>query len=159
MPLLNSRNEIGAIENHIFFFDEIREILGNTDMADLRPHATIHRGITSYSFCYEKEGTYGTITNMMGIVLITLYKKGPQEKWNRTQIINGNGTIEAKDQYVTSVVGNELNYILKTAQEVSKSMSDKHRQKIIYKLKTVGDKIEDYSVYTDWISDHNINKG
>lgn len=127
-------------------------------MADLRPHATIHRGITSYSFCYEKEGTYGTITNMMGIILITLYKKGPQEKWNRTQIINGNGTIEAKDQDVRSVVGSELNYILKTGQEASKSMSNKRKEKIIDKLKTVGDKIEDYSVYKDWISDHNIKK-
>lgn len=94
----------------------------------------------------------------MRIVLITLYKKGLQEKWNRTQIINGNGTIEAKDQYVTSVVGNELNYILKTAQEASKSMSDKQRQKIIDKLKTAEDKIEHYSVYKDWISDYNLKK-
>lgn len=157
--LLNFRNEIGTIENHIFFFDEIREISGSTDMGDLSPHATIHRGISSYTFCYEKDGTYGTITNMMGIILITLYKKGEQENWNRTKIINANGTIEAKDQHIISVIGNELNHILKTAQEASKSMSDKQKQKIINKLKTVGDKIEDYSVFKDWVSDHNINKG
>lgn len=42
---------------------------------------TEHRGITSYTFCFEDDGIYWTITNMMGIVLITLYKKGNQEKW------------------------------------------------------------------------------
>lgn len=49
--LCSDRGDIRAIEHHIFFFDEIREITGNTEMAKLRLHATFHRGINSYTFC------------------------------------------------------------------------------------------------------------
>lgn len=156
--LLNNRNNIEAIEHHIFFFDEIREITGNTEMAELRPHVTFHRGIISYTFCFEDDGTYGTITNMMGIVLITLYKKGSREKWERTQILNGIGSIEAKDQLITSVVGNEFTNILKTTQSASNSLSEKQMEKIVENLKNKADKIKDYPVFQDWLSDRELHK-
>lgn len=156
--LLNSRNNIESIEHHIFFFDRIREITGNAEIADLRPHVTFHRGINSYTFCFEDDGTYGTITNMMGIVLITLYKKGCQEKWERTQIQNGIGSIEAKDQRITSVVGNEFTHILRTAQAASNCISEKQMGKIVEKLKNKADKIKDYPVFLDWQSDHELFK-
>ncbi|MDQ0175953.1 hypothetical protein [Bacillus chungangensis] len=155
--LLNSRNDIEAIEHHIFFFDEIREITGNTEMAELRPHVTFHRGIISYTFCFEDDGTYGTITNMMGIILITLYKKGSREKWERTQILNGIGSIEAKDQLITSVVGNEFMNILKTTQSASNSISEKQMGKIVENLKNKADKIKVYPVFQDWLSDRELH--
>lgn len=151
--LLNLRSDIGAIEHHIFFFDEIREISGKTEMKILKPHATFHRGIISYTFCYEEENTYGTITNMMGIILITLYRKGGQEEWNRTQIMNGNGCIEAKNQHVKSVVGNEFEFIIKTAQAASDSMSDKQKEKIGDNLKAKANRVKDYPIFQDWLSD------
>lgn len=156
--LLNSRNNIEAIEHHIFFFEEIREITGNTEMAELRPHLTFHRGIISYTFCFEDDGTYGTITNMMGIVLITLYKKGSRENWERTQILNGIGSIEAKDQRITSVVGNEFTNILKSAQAASSSISEKQMEKIVENLKSKANKIKDYPVFQDWLSDRELYK-
>ncbi|MPM67090.1 hypothetical protein SDC9_114007 [bioreactor metagenome] len=156
--LLNSRNNIEDIEHHIFFFDEIRKITGNTDMAELRPHVIFHRGINSYTFCCEDEGTYGTITNMLGIVLITLYKKGSRENWERTRILNGDGCIEAKDQQITSVVGNEFMNILKIAQSTSNSISDKQMGKIVANVENKADKIKDYSVFQDWLSDRELYK-
>lgn len=156
--LLNNRNNIDTIEHHVFFFDEIREITGNTDMAELRPHTTFHRGITSYTFCFEDNDTYGTITNMMGIVLITLYKKGIEEKWERTEISNGIGSIEAKDQQITSVVGNEFTNILKTAQSASDLISEKQMEKIVENLKSKADKMKDYPIFQDWLSDNELNK-
>lgn len=156
--LLKNQNNIKTIEHHLFFFDEIREITGNIEMAGLRPHVTFHRGITSYTFCFEDDGTYGTITNMMGIVLITLYKKGNREKWERTEVLNGIGSIEAKDQHITSVVGNEFTNILKIAQSASDSISEKQIEKIVDNLKNKADKIKDYPVFQDWKSDCELNK-
>ena len=96
--LRGKRNDLGKIENHIFFFDDIKELsVGASNFADLKPHATFHRGIGSYTFCYEDEKTYGTLTNMMGVILVTLYHKGQREVWNNTEILNGVGRIEAKD--------------------------------------------------------------
>lgn len=156
--LLNERNDIRTIEHHIFFFEEIKEISGNTEMAGLRPHAIFHRGIQSYTFCYEEDRTYGTITNMMGIMLITLYSKGSHEQWDRTQIINGIGRIEGKDQHITSVVGNEFTNMLKTAQSASDSMSDKQKEKIVENLKAKAGQIKDYPIFEDWISDRELDK-
>lgn len=155
MPL--NQRLLRAIEHHIFFFEEIREISGNTEMATLNPHVTFHRGINSYTFCFEDDGTYGTITNMMGIVVITLYQKGSREKWERTQILNGVGYIEAKDQHITSAVGNEFTHILKTAQVASDSMSEKQKEKIVENLKKKADKIKDYPIFQDWMNDRELH--
>lgn len=156
--LLNGRNDIKAIEHHIFFFNEIREITGNIEMAGLRPHVTFHRGIISYTFCSGDDGTHGTITNMMGIVLITLYKKGSREKWEGTQILNSIGSIEVKNQLITSVVGNEFTNILKTTQSATNSISEKQMGKIVENLKNKADKIKDYPVFQDWLSDRDLQK-
>lgn len=69
-------NDLGKIENHIFFFDGIKELsVGESNFADLKTHATFHRGIGSYTFCYEDKKTYGTLTNMLGVILITFYQR------------------------------------------------------------------------------------
>ena len=157
--LLHQRCDIEKIENHIFFFDEISEISrkGDMDISKLRPHATFHRGIASYSFCYEKDGTYGTITNMMGVVILTFYRLGEKEKWENTKIINGNGNIQAKDQFITSVVGNEFTHIMKTAEAASDSMSQVQQEKIMERLKKAGELVKDSQVYQDWMSDERIS--
>ena len=157
--LLHKKCDIDKIENHIFFFDEISEISGkgDVDISKLRPHATFHRGISSYSFCYEKDGTYGTITNMMGVVILTFYRLGGKEKWENTKIINGNGNIQAKDQFITSVVGNEFTHIMKTAEAASHSMSQVQQQKIMERLKKAGELVKDSQVYQDWMSDERIS--
>lgn len=128
--LREKRNDLGKIENHIFFFDDIKELsVGASNFADLKPHATFHRGIGSYTFCYEDEKTYGTLTNMMGVILVTLYHKGQREVWNNTEILNGVGRIEAKDQQIQSVFGNELIHIMETAKKASEAMSVAQQKK------------------------------
>lgn len=152
--LWGKRSDLNNIENHIFFFDDIRELsVGARNIADLKPHTTIHRGISSYTFCNEQEKTYVTLTNMLGIMLITIYHKGTREIWENTQIVNGIGRIEAQDQHIQSIVGNELLEMLKTVEKASKSMSDVQQKKIEEKMKKVGADIKSYSVYEDWKKD------
>lgn len=159
--LLKRRNDIGKIENHIFFFDDVAELSGNVDkidISDLRPNTTFHRGISSYTFCYESEKTYGTITNMLGIILLTFYHLGVEEKWINTKIVNGNGTIAAKDQHITSVVGNEFTNIMMTAQKAFEAMSQTQKDKIERRVRSAGDSFKDSAVYRDWVNDLQIAK-
>lgn len=158
--LLGNRSDIGSIENHLFFFDYIGEMSKNyADIVKgLRPHTTIHRGISSYSFAYEEVGTYGTITNMMGIVLVTFYQKGKEEVWENTLITNTEGTIQARDQYLQSSVGNDLTHIMKETQRSGDKLSKKQRQKIHDRIKDVGDKIDEYDIYKDMIHDTRLNR-
>lgn len=157
--LLHNRNDTGSIENHIFFFDDVAGITGSVEgvnIADLRPNTTFHRGISSYTFCYEHEKTYGTITNMLGIILLTFYHLGVEEKWENTAITNGVGFIEAKDQRIQSVVGNEFTHIMITAQRAADNMSQVQRDKIVERLKKAGDDVKASAVYQDWMNDQSI---
>lgn len=155
--LQGKRSDIGNIENHIFFFDEIKELSsGASNLVDLRPHATFHRGIGSYTFCYEDEKTYGTLTNMLGVILITLYHKGQREVWNNTEIINSKGRIEARDQQIQSVFGNELIHIMETAKKASEAMSTAQQKKAKDRINAVGEDAKQYSVFQDWMSDMDL---
>jgi hypothetical protein len=54
--------------------------------------------------------------------------------------------IEAKDQHITSGVGNEFTNILKTAQAASDSMSEKQKEEIIENLKNKEDKMKSKTI-------------
>ncbi|MBI5990196.1 hypothetical protein H8J69_14660, partial [Clostridium perfringens] len=70
--LLNNREDIGLIENHIFFFDRVEEVVSKNDKTFyLSPHVTVHRSITSYSV--TSGDTIFTVSNLMGIIVVTLY--------------------------------------------------------------------------------------
>ena len=94
---------------------------------------------------------------MMGVVILTFYRLGGKEKWENTKIINGNGNIQAKDQFITSVVGNEFTHIMKTAEAASDSMSQVQQEKIMERLKKAGELVKDSQVYQDWMSDERIS--
>lgn len=153
--LTYKRSNIDSIENHIFFFDEIAKIENDTigKLKNARPHVTFHRGITSYTFCYEDNGTYGTITNMMGIIVFTFYRLGRDEIWENTKIENGSGIIRAKNQIIQSVAGNELINILQVVQSASDSMSQEQQQKIYNRIKKVNN-ISESQIYKDWKKDN-----
>ena len=126
------------------------------DIEDARPNETIHRSIASYTVCYESVETYVTFTNMMGIILLTFYKKGPEEQSSGTQIVNGAGSIFAKNQGLSSAVGNEFTYLMRQAQEASEKMSESQKQKTIERIKKAGDSFIHSKAYKDWVDDNNI---
>ena len=137
--LLKKQPNVAGIEHHIFFFEDIKSI--TNDLIDTRPHTTIHRSIGSYTFFNKELKTYATVTNMMGIILFTLYSKGKQENWVNTEIINGSGSIKAENQIIESVCGNELTEMLNNAKRAASEISEKQRALINERVQT---KIEDF---------------
>lgn len=124
-------------------------------MFSYSPHATIHRSVTSYTVTY-KNGTMFTISNLMGIIVITFYKKNCDEAWTNTQIYNNTGTLYAKNQNIRSVVGNEINFWLKSAQAQYEKMTDKQKEKIKQKIIDIGEDLKNYNIYQDYIDDINM---
>lgn len=153
--LLGNKTNIGNIEHHIFFFERIKSINSNSKFLTYNPHATIHRSVTSYTVCYEN-GTLMTISNLMGIIVVTFYKKNINEKWINTKIENGTGVLVAKNQNITSVVGNEISYWLESAKIQYESLSDKEKDKITKKLVDIGENIKNYNIYQDFVDDMNL---
>ena len=79
--LLGKRQDISDVQNHIFFFDRI-ETASNYDF-DKKPSVAMHRSITSYS-AYNGKTSF-TISNLMGIMIVTFYSMDPEEEWIKTQ--------------------------------------------------------------------------
>lgn len=90
--LLGKRQDVSDIQNHIFFFDRI-ESASNYDF-EKNPSVAMHRSITSYS-AYNGDTSF-TISNLLGIMIVTFYSMTEQEEWTNTQILNGSGTIAAR---------------------------------------------------------------
>lgn len=157
--LLKKRNDIGQIENHIFFFDRIKEVSGefSEEFKDLQPHVAIHRGIVSYTSCYEKVGTYFTITNMMGVIAVTLYKKSSEEQWINTKIENGKSNIKAKNQRMISVTANEFKSIMQELEKQKDKLDENQKDKIKMKVLSLGEDIKNYNIFKDIIDDKNID--
>lgn len=117
----------------------------------------MHRGIFSYTSCFEKEGTYFTITNMMGIIVVTLYKKNQEEQWVNTKIDIGKGNIKSNNQKVHSVVGNELQYIAEQIEKQVRKLDYKQKDIIIKKTTSIGKNIKKYDIFNDMLDDMNLN--
>ena len=154
--LLRRRTDLAEIEHHIFFFDRIMEVNEPADslFKTGRPHTTIHRSLTSYSG--YADNTVYTISNLMGIVVVTLYSKDPDEFWQRTQIKNGDGVIGAKDQRIQSRLGNEFHLWMEQCEAASNNISDRDQEKIIQRLKDLGADIKNYPIFQDIIDDRQL---
>ena len=96
------------------------------------------------------------IIPMMGIFLFTLYHKGNDEVWENTQIVNGVGNIEAKDQRITSVCGQEITRIMENAERSQEQLSDRQQEKIKQRLQKAADKIEKYPIWDDFKKDREL---
>lgn len=152
--LLGKRTDIEKIEHHIFFYEEIDSI--PDELKSMRPHASIHRSIGGYTAANEETKTYFTVTNMMGIFLFTLYSKGDEELWENTQVLNGNGIIEAKDQHIKSVCGQEIISMIKSAEETMEKLSEKQQQKINERFQKAIKTNKSFPILEDFKKDYNL---
>lgn len=149
--LLGLRKDIGNIEHNIFFFDRVQAV----SQANLKnANVAVHRAICSYSG--NCDNTVFTISNMMGIIAVTLYSVEPDEMWERTKIENGTGIIEAKDQNMTSRIGGEIQYWIEESDKTLDSLNEAQQQKIVQKLIDIGEDIKNYPIYQDFVDDKNL---
>lgn len=150
--LLGKRQDIDTIENHIFFFDWIQSIQ-NLD-ASQHPSVAMHRSISSYTAYNGK--TAFTVSNLMGILVVTFYSMDANESWVNTKIEVGNGTIEAKNQEMVSVVGQEIQHWMSQAEKAQQNLSETQRKKIQDKMQALGDDIKNYPIFQDWVDDASL---
>ena len=116
----------------------------------------MHRSITSYS-AYNGKTSF-TISNLLGIMIVTFYSMEEQEEWTNTQILNGRGTIVAENQGIKSVVGQEIQHWMNEAENAKTNLSDNQKNKILEKMKKVGNGIRDYAIFQDFIDDEILKR-
>lgn len=152
--LLGKRQDVADIQNHIFFFDRIKSA-SNYDFGK-NPSVAMHRSISSYT-AYNGKTSF-TISNLMGILIVTFYSMSEEEEWTSTQVINGTGTIVAKNQGIRSVVGQEIQYWMDEAEKAKNLLSENQRNKILKKMQNLGDGIKDYAIFQDLLDDEILRR-
>lgn len=152
--LLGKRNDVGSIEHHLFFFEDIATI--TDELKGLQPHVSIHRSVCGYSAANEETKTYYSFTNMMGVILFTLYNKGQGEVWENTQVFNKAGVIEAKNQHITSVCGQEIEKIMHDSEASKDKISQKQQEKIKERLQKAAQNITQYPIFNDFKKDREL---
>lgn len=147
--LLGKRTELGDIQNHVFFLDQVLFTHGLD--ASLNPNVIMHRSITSYSVCVGK--TLLTLSKLMGILIITFYAMDSNEIWVNTKVELGNGVLKVANQYMDSVVGEEIPRWMEQGADAQQNLSEKQRKKIEEKMRALGDDILNYPIIQDWLND------
>lgn len=104
---------------------------------------------------FEQAAAYRKV-NGQYVRKVTLYHKGQREVWNNTEILNGVGRIEAKNQQIQSIFGNELIHIMETAKKASEAMSVAQQKKAEDRIKAAGEDVKNYSVFQDWMNDMDL---
>lgn len=152
--LLGKRSDLEGIEHHIFFFDRVDAVenIPNSDEINL----IVHRMIRSYTG--YQVNTIFTISDLCGILVITLYQKDDCEKWENTEIVNSEGTIIAKDQHIEGLVGNEIAYWCEDAQKMKKELPESDFDRMVKKLQEIGEDIKNFPIYQDVEDDRNLRK-
>ena len=147
--LLGKRKDIDTIENHILFFDRIKY---TQDLdASQHPSIVMHRSTSSYTVYNGK--TSFTISNLMGILIVTFFSMDTNECWSNTKIEIETGTFEAKNQKIVSVVGQEIQHWMNQTKEAQKNISETQQKKILEKIQALGDDIKNYPIFQDWMDD------
>ena len=153
--LLSKRQDIGSIEHHIFFFDRIVKVdTADSILKNGRPHTIIHRSLTTYSGYLDN--TIYTVSNLMGIVVVTLYSKDNDEEWKGTQVFNETNTLVAVKQMVSSRLGNEFSFWIEQSEQALNIISEETEQKILKRITDLEDGIKDYAIYQDIVDDFQL---
>lgn len=154
--LLGKRAEIGNIEHHIFFFEDIDTI--SDELKELQPHVSIHRSICGYTAANEATKKYFTFTNMMGYLCLHFIIREKMKSGKTHKLLMVLGVSKQKTRELQVCVGKKITKIMENAERSQEQLSDRQQEKIKQRLQKAADKIEKYPIWDDFKKDRNYKK-
>ncbi len=152
--LMGKSEDVGSIQNHLFFFEDLVSI--PEEYKGLKLHMSVLGSQGSYTVHNHTAGTHATFTNMMGILLFTIYSFGDEEKWENTQINIDNGIISAGDQHVTSTLGMEIQFLAESFEKAKAKLNKKTKDNIATTIEKNKDKIPGSRMLKIMLKDLNL---
>lgn len=149
--LLGERQDLGEIENHVFFFNPIETASDET--ADLNLHTIFGSSIFGYTFISYDHDSYYVFLNLQGLVLVTIIKAAEQESWKNTLVHNEGSFDPNKPQYITTPLFSEIEYLAQERKQSMEQMSDKQREKILEAIKRDPEKFKNSKAFQRMLND------
>ncbi|GFN34168.1 hypothetical protein PCURB6_44280 [Paenibacillus curdlanolyticus] len=137
--LLGKRNDIGDIENHIFFFDTIERT--TDEIVSHNPHVFFRTSSFGYTFITYGYGEgYYVYSNLAGILICTIIKKSDEDKWENTLIHLNQGTMKTPQYVKSPLMGEAMEYMKEYSSK--QEMSEKQKQIVLEQMKKDPDRVK-----------------
>jgi hypothetical protein len=112
--LLNKRDNIGEIENHIFVM--AGPMTANPDLKDSRPNVFFRTSAFGYTlFDFDSGGCY-VYANLAGILICTVIQKGKEDVWNNTFVQPNGGSINGAPHISSVLIDIIMQFSIKHAK-------------------------------------------
>ncbi|GLH64483.1 hypothetical protein [Parageobacillus sp. G301] len=154
--LLGRRNDISKIENHIFFFDDIKR----TDkvIADADPHTFFRHSSFGYTVICNDFNGYYVISNLSGILICTILEKSSIENWENTYVNVDRGKFEVKNQKVKSPVMGDIIDYMNESRKAQEQLSKEQQEKILKAIQNKPQKLINSEIYKNKLLDRNLRE-
>ena len=155
--LLGKRKDISEIENHIFFFDDIKST-SDDKIADDEPHSFFRHSSFGYTLICNDYNGYYIISNISGILICTILKKAAIEEWANTYVKIESGIFNVHNQKIKSPVMGDIMEYMHESRSAQKKISKEQSDKIVNAIKKDPKKFMDSEIYKNRLLDKNITK-
>ena len=142
--LMQRRDDIEDIENHMFFFDDIQSAPESISKA--QPHSFMRHSTFGYSLISKDYNGYYVVANLSGILIFTLLMKSSMDVWERTKI-ETSGTYVIGHQHVCSPIASDVLAYMSESRQAAEELSEKQHAKIINDVKKNADRIRECEVF------------
>ncbi|MBJ8031069.1 hypothetical protein [Bacillus cereus group sp. N21] len=151
--LLNKRLNLGDLENHIFFFDEVESKSGIEN-----PYALFHGTVFASTVIriHDKTDVMYVVSNLLGALIVTIIKKHPNERWRNTFVKNESGKIKPP-QTLDSPVAAELIKVQELREKYKKGLSPRQREQIQEKIEKNPEGFMNSGTFKRIMLDRNLN--
>lgn len=150
--LLKETNSLN-FENHIVFFDDIKE--ASVEIAQESPHTFFKHSTFGYTLISHDDGFY-VMSNLSGIILITILKKSSLEEWSNTLVLNNKNTFTTKNQIIKSPSFGALFNYMRECNRSEGKLSDKQQVQILERVKRNKGKLQYSEFLDDCIKDKSL---
>lgn len=144
--LMGRINDFEGIENHMFFFEDIKS--ADKSISNAGPHSFMRHSSFGYSLISHDYNGYYVVSNLSGILIFTLLKKGDIDIWDKTKIEN-KGIYKIGHQHVKSPIASDVIAYMAECREESSNISQKQHEIVVKDLKKNADKILGSEMYRD----------
>lgn len=151
--IMERRQDIGSIENHIFFFDEIA--YASEKIVNCGPNVFFKSSSFGYTTAINKKSIY-IITNICGILIVTILKKPKDDKWENTIVNIDKGFFKIKDQHIQSYLMDDLFKYIEKSKKAQENISEKQVAKIKKMAEGKENKILQSRIFKNMQLDENL---
>ncbi|WP_202128548.1 hypothetical protein [Paenibacillus dendrobii] len=150
--LLGNKEDLGYIDNHIFFFNRIKKT-NNKEVVENGPHVFFRRSVFGYTLINHNPGGIYVYSNLAGILICTILKPSVNDNWEGTQVGLSQGSINMPQNIASPIINDLFDYMLECKQV---SMSDQQRTKLIERVKKDQDKLIKSKFIEFWKYDRDL---